>query len=48
MRRLAAGYLRNERPGHTLQPTALAHEAFLRIVVQKDVTWQNTPGGARP
>src|SRR5687768_14601138 len=41
MRRLAAGYLRNERPGHTLQPTALAHEAFLRIVVQKDVTWQN-------
>src|SRR5262245_43096688 len=41
MRRLAAGYLRNERAGHTLQPTALAHEAFLKIVVQKDVTWQN-------
>jgi RNA polymerase sigma factor (TIGR02999 family) len=41
MRRLAAGYLRNERPGHTLQPTALAHEAFLRLVVQKNVTWQN-------
>lgn len=41
MRRLAAGYLKNERPGHTLQPTALAHEAFLRIVVQKDVSWQN-------
>jgi RNA polymerase sigma factor (TIGR02999 family) len=41
MRRLAAAYLRNERPGHTLQPTALAHEAFLRIVVQKDVAWQS-------
>ena len=41
MRRLAAGYLRNERPGHTLQPTALANEAFLRLVGQKDVTWQN-------
>jgi RNA polymerase sigma factor (TIGR02999 family) len=41
MRRLAAGYLKNERAGHTLQPTALAHEAFLRMVVQKDVTWQN-------
>jgi RNA polymerase sigma factor (TIGR02999 family) len=41
MRRLAAGYLKNERAGHTLQPTALAHEAFLRIVVQRDVTWQN-------
>lgn len=41
MRRLAAGYLRKERAGHTLQPTALAHEAFLKIVVQEDVTWQN-------
>ena len=41
MRRLAAGYLKNERKGHTLQPTALAHEAFLRMVVQTDVTWQN-------
>jgi RNA polymerase sigma factor (TIGR02999 family) len=41
MRRLAAGYLRKERPGHTLQPTALAHEAFLRLVVQKDIAWQS-------
>jgi RNA polymerase sigma factor (TIGR02999 family) len=41
MRRIAAGYLKNERAGHTLQPTALAHEAFLRLVVQKNVTWQN-------
>ena len=32
MRRLAASYLRAERPGHTLQPTALAHEAYLRLV----------------
>jgi len=32
LRRLAAGYLRREAPGHTLQPTALVHEAFLRLV----------------
>jgi RNA polymerase sigma factor (TIGR02999 family) len=31
LRRLAASYLRNELPGHTLQPTALVHEAFLRL-----------------
>jgi RNA polymerase sigma factor (TIGR02999 family) len=31
LRSLAAGYLRGERPGHTLQPTALVHEAFLRL-----------------
>ncbi|MDQ3746476.1 MAG: ECF-type sigma factor, partial [Acidobacteriota bacterium] len=30
LRRLAASYLRRERPGHTLQPTALVHEAYLR------------------
>lgn len=41
MKRLAAGYLRNERAGHTLQPTALAHEAYLKLVVQRDVTWQS-------
>ena len=41
MRRLAASYLRNERVNHTLQPTALAHEAFLKLVVQKDIAWQN-------
>jgi len=41
MKKLAAGYLRNERTGHTLQPTALAHEAYLRIVAQKDFPWQN-------
>jgi RNA polymerase sigma factor (TIGR02999 family) len=34
LRRRAAGYLRRERPGHTLDPTALVHEAFLRLVDQ--------------
>ena len=34
LRRLAAGYLRRERPDHTLQPTALVHEAYLRLVDQ--------------
>src|SRR5579862_4295298 len=32
LRRLAASYLRREQPGHTLQPTALVHEAYLRLV----------------
>jgi RNA polymerase sigma factor (TIGR02999 family) len=40
LRRLAAHYLKNERQGHTLQPTALVHEAFLRLVDQ-NVQWQN-------
>jgi RNA polymerase sigma factor (TIGR02999 family) len=41
LRQLAAAKLRHERPDHTLQPTALAHEAFLRLVNQHEVTWQN-------
>ena len=41
MKRLAAGYLRDERPGHTLQPTALAHEAYLRLVGRERIQWQN-------
>jgi RNA polymerase sigma-70 factor, ECF subfamily len=41
LRELAAGYLRNERRDHTLQPTALVHEAYLRLVDQKNPTWQN-------
>jgi len=41
LRRLAAGYLRRERPGHTLQPTALVNEAYLRLVDQMQVRWQN-------
>lgn len=38
---LAAGYLRRERPDHTLQPTALVHEAYLKLVGQRTVTWQS-------
>jgi|SRR5690349_180503 len=41
LRRLAAGYLKAERQGHTLQPTALVHEAYLRLVRQDRVEWQN-------
>jgi RNA polymerase sigma-70 factor, ECF subfamily len=41
LRRLAAGYLRRERPGHTLQPTALVHEAYVRLVDQRQVDWSN-------
>jgi RNA polymerase sigma factor (TIGR02999 family) len=41
LRSLAANYLRRERSGHTLQPTALVHEAYLRLVDQNQVRWQN-------
>jgi RNA polymerase sigma-70 factor, ECF subfamily len=41
LRRLAASQLRKERKGHTLQPTALVHEAYLRLVDQKNPNWQN-------
>lgn len=41
LKRRAASYLRAERPGHTLQPTALVNEAYLRLVDQKRVVWQN-------
>ena len=41
LRRLARDYLRRERPAHTLQPTALVHEAYLRLVDQTRLTWQN-------
>jgi len=41
LRQLAAGYLRQERPDHTLQPTALVHEAFLRLVDQRNTDWQS-------
>jgi len=41
LRRLAAGYLRRERAGHTLQPTALVNEAYLRLVDQEGAGWQN-------
>ena len=41
LKRVARRYLRQERDGHTLQPTALVHEAYLRLVDQTRVTWQN-------
>src|SRR4029453_17920710 len=41
LRRIAARQLQNERPGHTLQPTALVHEAYLRLADQRQVDWQN-------
>jgi RNA polymerase sigma factor (TIGR02999 family) len=41
LRKLAASYLRTERSDHTLQPTALVHEAFLRLVDQRSVDWAN-------
>ncbi len=41
LRRQASRYLRRERAGHTLQTTALIHEAYLRLIDQRDVNWQN-------
>src|SRR4051812_44017836 len=43
LRRRAAAYWRIERRDHTLQPTALVHEAYLRLVDQPHVVWQNRP-----
>jgi RNA polymerase sigma-70 factor (ECF subfamily) len=41
LRRLAHGRLGRERPGHTLQTTALVHEAYLRLVDQQEASWKN-------
>jgi RNA polymerase sigma factor (TIGR02999 family) len=41
LRRRAAAHLRRERVGHTLQPTALVHEAYLRLVKQDHAEWRN-------
>ena len=41
LRRLARRYMRRESPGHTLQTTALVNEAYLRLVDQRNVKWQN-------
>jgi RNA polymerase sigma factor (TIGR02999 family) len=41
LRRRAAAYLRRERPGDTLQPTALVHEVYLRLIKQDRAAWQN-------
>ena len=41
LRRLAGGYMRREPAGHALQPTALVHEAYVRLIDQKQVKWRN-------
>jgi RNA polymerase sigma-70 factor (ECF subfamily) len=41
LQRLAGGYLRNERPGHTLQPTALVHEAYARLLKQEQPDYRS-------
>jgi RNA polymerase sigma factor (TIGR02999 family) len=41
LRKLASGYLRRERQNHSLQPTALVHEAYLRLVDQRTASWQS-------
>ena len=41
LRRLAAAYMRRERPGQTIQATALVHEAYLKLIDIQDVQWQN-------
>jgi len=41
LRRLAVRYLRHERANHTLQPTALVNEAYMRLVGQQKVEWQS-------
>src|ERR1017187_9894229 len=40
LRRLAAYYMRGEKPGQTIQPTELVHEAYLRLVGQERIEWQ--------
>jgi RNA polymerase sigma-70 factor, ECF subfamily len=41
LRKIAGSYLRQQRPDHTLQPTALVHEAYLRLVGNEDGDWQS-------
>lgn len=41
LHRIARNCLRQERPGHTLQPTALVNEAYLRLIDQRQANWQN-------
>ena len=41
LRRLARSYMRRENPSHTLQATALVNEAYLRLIEQSEVQWQN-------
>jgi hypothetical protein len=46
LRRLARFFLANERPDHTLQPTALVHEAYIRLISQHAVNWRNRAAAA--
>ena len=41
LRRLAHHYMAGERPGHTLQTTAIVNEAYLQLIDQRNVQWQN-------
>src|SRR5262245_50646228 len=41
LRRIAGAYMRRERGDHTLQPTALVHEAYLRLIKDRDVRWED-------
>jgi len=41
LRRIAGAQMRRERPGHTLQATAVVHEAYMRLAGEQDVPWQN-------
>src|SRR5690242_2332521 len=41
LHRVASAQLRRERPGHTLQPTALVHEVYLKLTHQKNVDWKD-------
>ena len=41
LRRLAAAYLRKESPNHTLQPTALVNEAYIRLTRMEEMDWQS-------
>jgi hypothetical protein len=43
LRRVAKQYMRYERPGHRLQPTALVHEVYLQLIDQTRVKWQRCP-----
>lgn len=41
LRRLAGGHLSGERSDHTLQPTALVHEAYMKLIAQRETEWQD-------
>jgi hypothetical protein len=47
LKRIAANYLRRERSDHTLQPTALVHEAYLKMIDITQVNWQQGPLSGR-